>query len=222
MMPEDDDGSDLELAASEVKLAEGEEEDIFLENVHIPQLEDIFAVIESDVWIDTEDQSKAKMVMDGFRYLLQMEFQKQQPILASFYELEFVNPSLEHGGSFHYTDRIIAKLKETLLKDELSRLREATRRSAFEGIWDQLDEQKDKTEGELKEIRKEVRKLRRSLKREKIKNTIALLAALSPILQPISQATMEHIFPPIQSKVERQLTIDQAPTLIKVNFKYVP
>lgn len=156
MISEDDDGSDLKLAASKVKLAEDEEEDIFLENVHIPLLEEIFAVIESDVWIDTEDQSKAKMIVDGFRYLLQLEFQKQQPILASLYELEFVNPSLERGGSFHYTDRIIAKLKEALLKDELSKLREATRRRAFEDIWDELDEQNDKTEGELKEIRKEV------------------------------------------------------------------
>ena len=159
---------------------------------YIPTLKSILGVIEVNVWIDTNDRSKARLIVDGFRYLMQVEFQRQQPLLALFYELEFANPSLKPGGSFYYKDKIIFKLKA-------------------EG--EQLKNQLDQVRKELKESKEATGKQVRAA-------VLGVIIGLSPILKPITEALIEYTSHPPHSQVENQLNRDNAPTIIKVELEH--
>lgn len=201
-----------------VTVAKAEEEDISF--IDIPDFREVLGAIDFDVWIATEDVSKAGMVADGFRYLLQMEFQRKEPLLSFFYELNFTDPSLDHGGSYHYRDRGVVRLKKEYKKMQ----KEVTKlRTDLEEIHNDIIDLS--VASSLREIAEQARQQLlkekdKSLKKRLLAAISALWIAMAPITTAVADRALDEIFPPIQAQTEQQLQRDQAPMSVTVKLEY--
>jgi hypothetical protein len=74
-------------------------------------LTETLRVIEGVLAVDTDDWSTASVAAAGFRYLLTLEFSRQQPALALLYELDFQILKVERG-SYRFLFKLWVKLKK--------------------------------------------------------------------------------------------------------------
>src|SRR5687768_11876493 len=75
----------------------------------LPQLDDVFAVIEAELHIDTHDHAVANFIADGFRYFVRKELAVELPMVMRFYDIEFEFLG-RRSASVHDKHRIKLKL----------------------------------------------------------------------------------------------------------------
>ena len=74
-------------------------------------LPDTAAEITVTLSVATEDDATGQMVLNGFQYLLALEFARQQPALSLLYELNF-KVTATYAGSQNFDIEILVKLRK--------------------------------------------------------------------------------------------------------------
>jgi hypothetical protein len=80
------------------------------ENLKLPK---IFGVVEGNLVVSTDDEFVGHTALLGLKYLLALEFARQQPALSLLYDLEFAADG-PYSGSQRYEFKVLVRLKKRL------------------------------------------------------------------------------------------------------------